>query len=177
MPTATGRLVLGPDTATLSVRTGRTGAAAKAGHDLVIEVTAWEGTLTLGQTPSVTVTADPRSLHVRRGHGGMQPLGDDDKATIRRTIGKEVLRGEPIAFRSTSVTPGEPGHMHVEGELELGGRRGPIAFDLVFADGRLTGGATVTQSAWGIKPYATLFGALKVADDVEVVLEAGHPLR
>ena len=33
--------------------------------------------------------------------------------------------------------------------------------------------AVVKQSAWGMKPYSALFGALKVADDVEVVLE-GH---
>ena len=31
----------------------------------------------------------------------------------------------------------------------------------------------VTQSVWGMKPYSALFGALKVADEVEVVLE-GH---
>ena len=26
---------------------------------------------------------------------------------------------------------------------------------------------------WGIKPYSTLFGALKVADEVEIVLDTG----
>jgi hypothetical protein len=29
----------------------------------------------------------------------------------------------------------------------------------------------VKQSAWGMKPYTTLFGTLKVADDVEVSLD------
>jgi len=29
----------------------------------------------------------------------------------------------------------------------------------------------VTQSAFGMKPYSALFGALKVADDVEVEID------
>ncbi len=37
----------------------------------------------------------------------------------------------------------------------------------------LSGTAVVTQSDWGMKPYSALFGALKVKDEVEVVLE-GH---
>ena len=45
MSLQTGTYKLGPADGTLSVRTGRTGAAAKAGHDLVIHVTAWEATL------------------------------------------------------------------------------------------------------------------------------------
>ena len=38
----------GPSNATLAVQTRRGGAAAKAGHDLLLHVTAWEGTLTIG---------------------------------------------------------------------------------------------------------------------------------
>ena len=44
---------LGPDVATLAVHTGRSGAAAKAGHDLVMHVTAWEATLALADDPTV----------------------------------------------------------------------------------------------------------------------------
>ena len=42
MPIQAGRYRLGRDNATLSVLTERAGAAAKAGHDLVIRVTSWE---------------------------------------------------------------------------------------------------------------------------------------
>jgi len=48
---AAGTYHLGPDDGTLSLHTRRTGAAAKAGHDLLIDVTAWEGTLTVGDSP------------------------------------------------------------------------------------------------------------------------------
>jgi polyisoprenoid-binding protein YceI len=167
----------GPENATLSVHTRRGGAAAKAGHDLVIEVTSWHAVVEVGedtQATSVELTADATSLRVRKGTGGMQALGDDDKASIQQTLDDEVLRRRDIVFRSTRVhSPAEPGRISVEGDLTLVGETRPIAFELgVGADGALSATAVVTQSRWGMKPYSALFGALKVLDDVEVVLDA-----
>jgi polyisoprenoid-binding protein YceI len=173
-----GRHRLGPDNATLSVRTERGGAAAKAGHDLVIHVTSWEAELVVGEDPadtSIELTADPTSLRVVEGTGGMQALGDDDVANIHQTIDDEVLRRRDIRFRSTRVqTEPDGSRIRAEGDLTLAGNTQPIAFDLAIGDaGELTATAVVTQTAWGMKPYSALFGALKVKDDVEVVLE-GH---
>jgi hypothetical protein len=137
----------GPHNATLTVRTGRGGAAAKAGHDLLIEVTRWEATVAGDR---VTVTADPRSLKVREGTGGMKALDEDDRRNIEQTIDDEVLKGQPIAYR--------------DGELELNGRRHPLSVALT----ETGGSATIRQSDWGMKPYSALFGTLKVADEVSV---------
>jgi polyisoprenoid-binding protein YceI len=172
-----GRHKLGPENGTLSVRTGRTGAAAKAGHDLLIDVTKWQATLEVGADPAqagIVLDADATSLRVREGTGGMQALGDDDKANIEQTIDEDVLKGTGIEFRSTAVqTAADGSRISVQGELTLAGKTGPIAFDLtVGADGNLTGSAVVKQTDWGITPYSALFGALKVADEVEVVLAA-----
>jgi polyisoprenoid-binding protein YceI len=173
-----GTYKLGPDDGTLSVRTGRTGAAAKAGHDLLIHVTAWEATLEVGDDPadtSIALDADAASLRVREGTGGMQSLGDDDKANIHQTIDDDVLKRRAITFRSTEVTGGDGMHS-VQGELTLAGTTRPLAFDLeVGDDGRLRAVAVVKQSDWGMKPYSALFGALKVADDVRVEIDAGVP--
>jgi polyisoprenoid-binding protein YceI len=169
-----GTYTMGPGDGTLTVHTGRTGAAAKAGHDLVIEVTAWEGTLVVGDGITVELTADPTSLRVREGSGGMQSLGDDDMANIEKTIDEEVLGSAPIAFHSSGVELAG-GSLSVEGELTLAGTTRPIAFDVNVADGRLRAAAVVTQSDFGVKPYSTLFGALKVADDVTVELDAALP--
>jgi YceI-like domain len=165
----------GPENATLTVRTKRTGAASKAGHDLLIEVTAWSATLDPDADPALTLTADPRSLRVLEGTGGIRALDDDDRAGIEQTIDEEVLMGTAIEFRSTKVELGaDGGPGRVEGELELAGRRHAVAFELAAAeDGRLTGTATVKQSDWGMKPYSALFGTLKVADVVEVAIETG----
>ena len=173
-----GTYTLGPDDGTLSVRTGRTGAAAKAGHDLVIDVTAWVATLAVGENAAdttVELDADAASLRVREGSGGMQSLGDDDKANIESTIDDEVLERRAITFRSTAVT-GADGMLNVQGELTLGARTRPLAFDLAVGDdGRLRATVVVTQTEFGMKPYSALFGALKVADDVRVEIDAGLP--
>ncbi len=162
----------GPDNASLRIRTGRTGGAAKAGHDLLIEVESWQATLDREAQPALTLTADSRSLRVLEGTGGLKALSDGDRADIKKTIDKEVLKGAPIEFRSTEVREA-PGGLSVRGELSLGGRQAPVAFDLALEDGgRVTGRATVTQSAHGMKPYSTLFGALKVADEVQVEIES-----
>jgi polyisoprenoid-binding protein YceI len=170
----TGSYRLGPGDGTLRVRTGRSGAAAKAGHDLVIEVADWQATLEVADGTRVELTADPTSLRVLDGTGGIQALGDDDKAEIQKTIVGDVLGRDPIAFRSTAVEVGD-GALTVQGELTLAGATGQVSFDLHLSGGRLEGTAVVTQSDFGIKPYSTLFGALKVADAVEIAIDATLP--
>jgi hypothetical protein len=140
----------GPHNATLLVHTERAGAAAKAGHDLTIEVTSWEAMVADGK---LTLTADPHSLKVVSGSGGMKALDDDDKRNIEQTIRDEILPAGPITYR--------------DGQLTLNGRTRPVAAEVTD-----TGGvATITQTDFGMKPYSALFGTLKVADDVRVSAE------
>ena len=151
-----------------------------AGHDLVIDVTSWEATLEVGDDPGqigLNLNADAGSLRVREGTGGVQELGDEDKTEIQQTIDAEVLKGQPIEFRSTEVEATEGGRrLRVKGDLQMAGNGHPVEFELgVGSDGKITGGATLKQTDWGIKPYSGLFGALKVADEVEVVVEASPP--
>jgi hypothetical protein len=167
---------LGPENGTLSVRTGRKGAAAKAGHDLLIRVTAWNATIEVGDGIAISLDADPTSLRVLEGTGGMQALDDGDRDNIRQTIDDEVLLRQGIAFRSTSAEAAADGsRVSVQGELTLVGTTRPVAFDVMVDGDRLSGTTVITQSDWGIKPYSALFGALKVADEVEVALDASLP--
>ena len=180
-----GTHTFGPENGALWVKTRRTGAAAAAGHDLVILVTGWTATLEVGadpaETTAIALDVDATSLRVREGVGGMQELGDDDKESIRQTIDDEVLKGSEIRFRSTAVEPLADGdRLWVEGDLTLAGAVRPLAFDVELGDdGRLTGTAVVKQSDWGMTPYSTLYGALKVVDEIEVAvsvsLGAGAP--
>jgi polyisoprenoid-binding protein YceI len=175
MAIETGIHKLGPDNATLRVNTGRSGAAAAAGHDLTIEVTSWEATLTVGEPSGLELTADATSLHVIEGKGGMKGLGDDDKADIRKTIDKDILKKKAIQFSSTDVQS-DNGGLAVKGDLEIAGKSAPVEFKIAVADdGTLDGSATVKQSDWGIKPYSALFGALKVNDEVVVSLDGKLP--
>ncbi|MGZ4324614.1 MAG: YceI family protein [Solirubrobacteraceae bacterium] len=173
MALAPGRHAVGPENGRLTVHTMKGGAAAKAGHNLLIEVTSWQGALHVGEEMTVTLNADPRSMRVREGSGGMTSLGDDDKANIEQTIDDEVLKGTRIEFRSTACELSPEGdRMSVSGELELGGRRAPITFELSLNGGRVSGSATVKQTDFGMKPYSALFGTLKVLDEVQVAVDA-----
>ena len=164
---------LGPEDGILSVRTSRTGAVAKAGHDLLIHVTEWSATLDT-DAPGVTLDADATSLRVREGTGGMKALDEDDMTNIETTIDDEVLLRRDIRFRSTSVTA-DGDSLAVTGDLTLAGTTHPITFDLTLAGGRVNGVAVVKQTDWGMKPYTALFGALKVAPDVRVEIDARLP--
>ena len=176
-----GKYTLGPEQATLMVRTGKGGAAAKAGHNLSIEVTSWSAELDVADDPaqsSLTLNADARSLKVVDGTGGIQALGEDDKAGITKTIDEDVLKGgiDP-SFGPASVTPSpNGGPIAVSGELELLGRSAPLSFELqADDDGHITGTATLKQTDHGIKPYSALFGTLKVLDEVDIAVDGALP--
>jgi polyisoprenoid-binding protein YceI len=172
-----GTYRFGPDNGTLAVNTGRTGAVARAGHDLLLHVTGWEGTLEVAADsgPSrLVVRADGGSLKVRQGTGGMQALDDDDKASIEQTIDDEVLRRDQITFRSTDVVAAGDG-LRVTGDLTLLGHTAPLALDVAVNDGTITAAGVIRQTDFGMKPYSALFGALKVADEVRISLAAAWP--
>jgi polyisoprenoid-binding protein YceI len=180
MALATGSHRLGPDNASLHVKTYREGMAAKVGHDLVIAVTRWEATVNLAGDPAsstVELSADSRSLEVREGLRGVKPLTDKDRRDIRQTIDEKVLHGQPITFRSRAVRLADGDtRLVVEGDLTMAGSTRPVTAQLdVGDDGRVSGTIPLTQSAWGIKPYRGLMGALKVRDEIEIVIEARLP--
>jgi YceI-like domain len=167
---------IGQDDGSLIVKTYREGLAAKAGHDLVIEVTSWQATIDTA-AGTLEFAADPRSLEIRQGLRGVKPLTDRDRGEIRRNIDDKVLGGQPIEFRSSAVRlPDGPGRLAVEGELTMAGSARSVTAQLdVDGDGRVTGTIALTQSTWGIKPYRGLMGALKVRDEVEIVVDARLP--
>lgn len=170
---------LGPESGRLLIKTGRTGLGARAGHDLVIEATEWNGRVIVNPgdpaQSSVSVEVDVGSLEVRAGTGGVKPLSDSDRAEIKRNIREKILhttQHPTITFRSASVD-GTQDALTVDGELAIMGTSHPVTVrGSVGNDGRLRAIATVQQSHWGIKPYSAFFGALKLADDVAIEVDA-----
>jgi polyisoprenoid-binding protein YceI len=181
MPIMPGTHKLGPENATLRVKTKRHGAAAKAGHDLLIEVGSWEGTLEVGEQGPVNLElrADSGSMRVIEGTGGVMALTEEDKAEIKETVEEEVLPAGRVEFESSRIIPTkDEGRFSVSGELTMNGNRHPLGLELSVGDeGEIAGRATVKQSDWGIKPYSGLFGTLKVRDEIEVVAEGSLPTR
>lgn len=173
MPFAPGRHELGPAAGVLLVKTFREGVAARVGHDLVIEVTRWHAVVDGG---SVALTADPTSLEIREARNGLKPLTDKDRRDIRSNIEGKVLGGRPIAFACRAVT-GDAASVAAPGELSIGDTTRPVAATLTRTpEGRLQGTIALRQSDFGITPYKGLMGALKVRDDVEIVVDVAVPV-
>ncbi|MCP9953322.1 YceI family protein [Actinomadura madurae] len=174
-----GTFELGPDSGRLLVRTGRSGLGRRAGHDLTIEATRWSAAVEAREpldatSPevSIEVTVEVDGLEVREGTGGVKPLSDQDRAEIKKNLRKvlDVRRHPRIRFVSTGA-----GEDAVEGDLTIMGRTKPVRVRAVRAGDRVRGGATVTQSRWGITPYSAFFGALRLADDVEIEFDLRLP--
>jgi polyisoprenoid-binding protein YceI len=85
-----------------------------------------------------------------------------------------VLLGQPVTFSSDGME--NTGGLSVRGKLTIVGVDRPSMVELVLDEaGHVTGKISVLQSEWGIKPYKALMGALKVRDEVEIVLDVGLP--
>jgi len=164
---------LGPKDGTVEVKTYREGIAQKVGHDLVIEVREWSATVDFddgGSLTAVTLDVDSSSLYVREGHNGLKPLSDKDRGEIKKNIDAKILHGRPITFRSTAVTGST-----VAGDLTVNGSTRPASFTLDLTAGRACGTLPIVQTEFGVTPYKGLMGALKVRDEVEVVLDVALP--
>jgi polyisoprenoid-binding protein YceI len=163
----------------VTVHTGRAGMAAKAGHDLNIDVGQWSGTL---DGSGLKATLDVASLAVRDGTGGIKPLTDKDKADIKKTLDEKILKtaqNPQITFESGPIADPASTSWRLDGRLTLVGVTNPIQIPVTVEAGneetKLTASVQVVQSQFRIKPYSGMMGALKVADPVEIRAEVRIP--
>jgi len=174
MSIQSGTHEVGPQNGSLKIKTGKEGAAAKMGHDLVLGVNSWSGTVDV-EGGSVALTADPGSVDIIDGSGGAKPLSDKDKGEIKKSISGKVLGSSQISFQSNSVESNN-GTMHVKGDLSIAGKSSPVSIPLsVSEDGTVTGSVRLNTGDFGIKQFSAMMGALKVKTDVEILIEAKLP--
>ncbi len=174
-----GTYELGPGDGRVLVKTGREGLAARAGHDLTMEIVVWSARVMVpdtGDLAAATVTAefDLGSLTVREGSGGAKPLSDRDRRDIQAQTRK--ILGEPAqaTFASTEVVPaaGATTGGAIEGTLTMHGTTRPLRLQVTSqAPGRFRGGAAVRQTDFGITPYSGFFGTLKLKNEIAVEFE------
>ncbi|HEY1539864.1 MAG TPA: YceI family protein [Solirubrobacteraceae bacterium] len=166
---------IGPSNGSLKVKTGREGAMAKMGHDLVIEVTDWSGTVTVGDGACVELTANPSSIQVVSGEGGAKALSEKDKGDIKKGATGKVLGSSPITFKSSEASF-DGGSGSARGDLSIAGKSDSVNVPLqIRDDGTVSGSIKLSQSSFGIKQFSAMMGALKVKDSVEVLVEAKLP--
>ena len=182
MTSNTGSFRLGPKAGRVVIKTSRAGLAARAGHDLTIEVTRWSGRIEVpaeedGGVARATISAelDLGSMEVREGTGGVKPLTDGDRREIKKTMAG-ILGDATATFASSQVIPSGASGGAIEGTVTLNGKTQPARLQVTSpGSGRYRGTATLAQTAFGIKPYVGFFGALKLKDEVGVELEVNLP--
>ena len=166
----------------LTLHTGRQGVGSKVGHDLTIRVGRWSAQATTEGTNvfDLRVVADLTSLEVVRGDGGLKPLTDKDRATILSNAASALQVGNHPDLVFLASGPHDTKiATTVTGVVTLAGARKTQLLDVVVT--RNGKGSTITvrgelvQSAFGIKPYSGLLGALKVRDMVEIRAEVRLP--
>ena len=187
MADITGTYELGPGDGRVLVKTGREGLAARAGHDLTLEITRWSARLTVpdgegGGIAAATLAAelDLGSLAVRTGTGGAKPLTDRDRRDIQGQARK--ILGDPAtaSLASVKVIPsssaGSTANGAVEGTLTLRGTSRPVRLQVISpAPGQFRGSAAIRQTDFGVTPYSGFFGTLKLKDEVTVEFDVKLP--
>jgi polyisoprenoid-binding protein YceI len=175
---------LGPSNGSLYLCTAREGMAAKVGHDLLLQITRWSGTVTVPDpgdlsTASLSLRIETDSLAVIGGTGGVSPLDDSDKADILKNALKtlDVVHHPVAEFHSTAIRPAADGG-EIEGTLKLAGASGTVTLAVsATGDASWKATGTVVQSQYGIKPYKAFLGALRLADPVTVEAEVSLTLN
>jgi len=183
MTIKSGSHSIGPENGKLTVNTYVGGMGAKMGHDLVLEATKWQGTVTIDadnpSTTSVEVTVDPRSLEILQATGGVKALSDKDRNDIASNSDKTLNTSKhpEISFRSTGVTGNAP-NLKLNGNLTISGQTKPVTLDVTVQDAggetRLTAKTVLVQTDFGVKPYSKL-GALKIKDPVDLEIQLSLP--
>lgn len=184
MSVPAGTYRLGPEDGRVSLRTYRAGAAAKVGHDLLIEVTRWAAELSVPEPDlaraRLDVRLDVRSLVVREGTGGAMALSARDRREIEATAARLLAadRFPDASFESTAITATGAGGV-VDGMFTVHGRGRPLRLLVSDVSGggsrRFRATGTVQQSQHGVRPYSAFFGALKLRDGVDVQVDVELP--
>ena len=68
------------------------------------------------------------------GTGGAKPLGDKDKADIKKSIGGKVLGSSQITFKSSEVTDSG-----AKGDLSIAGKSDSVNVPLNVSDSKISG--------------------------------------
>ena len=96
-----GKHTLGPDNARLTVLTGRSGAIAKVGHDLMLEVTKWTGTLEVSD--AVEKYAQHFNFTLVLRFSADELSGQENPEDVMRGLNRQVVYYRPSEDITTAI--------------------------------------------------------------------------
>jgi hypothetical protein len=155
---------------TIQVFTFKEGLLSAVAHDLQIQLDAFEITLDGEQ---VRGEFPLRSLQLVGPveNGVVQPQKYDagKRADLHRAMKQDILHTDahPTARFDGRATPRGEGY-RVSGELELAGRKAPLAFEVTREGASYLGELEIQPSRWGIEQYRAMLGAIRLRDQIRV---------
>ena len=184
----TNRLTVVPESSSVTIKVGKTGALSFAGHTHEILAPAVSGTVIVDEAdPSrSSVSLEFKAAFLRVSGVGEPPA---DVPKVQETmLGPRVIdaaRFPIVSFRSSRVVvvarSADGADLRIEGEVTLHGVKRALTLPVhvtLAPDGTMTarGSFQVRQSEYGIKPVTAAGGAVRVKDELDVrfVLTAGR---
>lgn len=150
---------------TLTIHVGKTGAFSGLGHEHEVRAPIRGGTADTSSHPAVEIHVDARALRVID-----KDASEKERVEVQKVmLGPEVLDSEhhqEIVFKSTGAEAAGEGRWALRGNLTLRGQTRPITVQVMLKEGRYTGGTTVKQTDFGIKPPGKT--GVRAKDEVKI---------
>ena len=173
-------LNLSADDGHIWVETRREGMLAPIGHDLRLEARRFKLSLSL-DAGELSLSLSAADIVVRSAINGAverpKALNRLERVKIERKIAGDVLdaqRYPKITFTGTTITPCDEG-LKTKGRLTLRGVTRPLSALIVDTGESLEARITLKLSDYGISPITAFMGALRVNDEVSVIVALRHP--
>lgn len=158
---------------TLHVFTFKEGMLSAVAHDLRIRLEPFEVSMD-GQSVRAEVDLNALTVEGPVEDGVLQADRYDagKKAEVAKAMHGDVLRTRehPKAVYVGTATPKGDAGFDVSGELELGGRRAPLAFTVQREGDTYRTSFELQPSRWGIAQYKAMLGAIRLKDVVRIEL-------
>jgi polyisoprenoid-binding protein YceI len=155
---------------TIQVFTFKEGLLSAVAHDLQIHLEKFDITLD-GENVKGEFPLQSLNLVGPVENGVVQPDKYDagKRADVHKAMNEDVLKTDrnPTARFSGRAAPKGEGYS-VSGELELGGQKGPLSFDVAKQGASYTGEFEIQPSRWGVEQYKAALGTIRLKDQVKI---------
>lgn len=167
-----GAITLPPASVTCEVLTRREGVLSAVGHDLRIAATrsSWTVDLARGTLTGAIEAAGLQVASALRGdHDAPGALSAADREMIDRAMRDDVLDVRRFPeVRVTATFERTDGKALVKGAVTIRGVERPFQVEATRDGAWWVASCALDQTAFGIRPYTAMLGALKVRREVVV---------
>jgi polyisoprenoid-binding protein YceI len=156
---------------TINVFTFKEGLLSAVAHDLQLRLETFDITM---EGDAVNAEFQLKSLNLVGpvDNGVVKPDQYDagKRADVHKAMNQDVLHTDqhPVARFAGRAVPRGDGY-DVSGDLDLSGKKAPLAFPVVKQGNEYRGEFEIKPSEWGVSQYKAMLGAIRLKDQVKIV--------